>query len=517
MRAAYRRTAAAGVAVLLVGAAATAARAQGDGDGAQRYRLATATLGNVEQTMALSGTVEHAARSDVGFATNGTVARVYVEPGDRVKAGQKLAVLDTSALRAAVTEAEATLAQAKAQLEADQDAQDEIVEDTVQQETPTEPEQPTTPQQPESSQPSQPDPAVTEALKEIAAQQKAVAEAQTGTTEAIAAAKAALAAQQEACQPETTGTQDCTDALVAVQSAQDAVAQAQDSLQQALAALTERLTKALSALSSQTSNQPTAARTTDSVVVPAVAMDTSSDSDQAASSAGTIASDQAAIDQAKSDLLTAEHELAAAVLRAPRAGTVAALDLKRGDNVSAGGTVLTVIGKGATTVSASSTADKVTSLKVGQRAAVTVPGRDKPLTGKITAIGLLPTSAEDETTYPVTITLDGGGTIPTGSTASAAVVVATARNVVTVPASAVSAGTVKVLEDDRAVAKKVTVGAVGTTTIQVTGIDAGTRVVLADRDAALPSQQQNRGFDGGLGGPRNGFSGPGGPVIMRTP
>jgi HlyD family secretion protein len=515
----YRRTAAAGAAVLLVGAAATTARAQG-GDDAARYRLATATLGDVEQTMPLNGTVEHANRSDVGFGTSGTVAKVYVAAGEHVRAGQRLAALDTSALGAAVTEAKANLAQAKAQLETDQNAQDQVVQDATQQTTAPKQQQ-QQPKQPQ--QPTKPDPALQQALKSLAAQQQAVRDAQTATTAAINAAKDALAKQQVACavNDEHPGpTEDCATALAAVQTAQDAVAATQDSLQAAIATLTDTLTKAIAALGNQGSTKGTAARALESVVVPAVALDTSTNNSQASNSAGSIASDQAAIDQAEVDLLTAQHQLAAAVLTAPKAGTVAATSVRPGASLAAGDTALTIIGKGATTVVASSTVERLRSLKVGQKATVTVPGIDRPLTGRVTSIALLPTTGDSGSTYPVTITLSGGGSIPTGSTANAAVVVSTAKHVVTVPASAVSKGTVRVMEGKRAVTRKVTVGAVGTTTIQVTGIEAGTRVVLADRDAALPSQQSTGG-PGGLGGfgegPRSGFSGPGGPTFSLVP
>ena len=63
-----------------------------------------------------------------GFGTSGTVAKVSVSAGQRVRPGQVLARLDTTALDANVTEAEATLARAKAQLASDEDAQAEAVD-----------------------------------------------------------------------------------------------------------------------------------------------------------------------------------------------------------------------------------------------------------------------------------------------------------------------------------------------------------------------------------------------------
>jgi HlyD family secretion protein len=509
----YRRAAAAGVAVVLVGAAATAARAQ-TGDDTARYRLATATLGDVEQTLSLNGTVEHANRADVGFGVSGQVAEVYVEDGDHVRAGQKLAALDTTDLEAAVTGAKAALAQAKAQLEADQNAQEDLVEDATtqqpQQQEPQKP-QPQQPEQPQPEQPDQPNPALQEALKELAAQQEAVRSAQTAATEAIAAAKAALAEQQTACEPvDGVVSADCDDALAAVQQAQDAVAAAQDDLQLALSVLGKTLSDAIAATSDQGGNEPASAAEGDSVVVPAIAMEAPSKEDAATTSAGSIADDQAAIDQAEADLLAAEQQLAAAVLRAPRAGQVAAIDVARGENVDAGTPAVTIIGRGKTTVAASATADQVDSLEAGQEVTVTVPGRERKLTGHVESIGLLPESGQDQTSFPVTVSLDGGRALPTGSTASLAVVVRTAADVVTVPASAVVDGEVRVLEGDGTATKKVTVGAVGATTLEVSGIEAGTRVVLADRDADLPSTDSSLPGGGDIGEMRQRFVGPGG-------
>lgn len=432
------RHAVVGLALVLVGGVTTAARAQ-DGDDGSRYRLATAVVGDVQQTLTLSGTVEHTNRSDVSFGGSGTLAEMYVAEGDRVKAGQKLAALATDELEAAVIAAEAQLAQAKAQLEADQEAQDEAEE---------------------TSPPKGP-----------GAEQRAV-------MRAMGKARKAMAAQQRACQPMREA---CARALAKVQRAQQAVAMAQDRLQQALAQPVA------------TEEQPTAP------------------------SDGAIAEDRAAIDQAEAELLSAERALAAAVLRAPRAGTVVALPVQAGDAVEAGSTVATVVGKGATTVSTSATVEQVKRLAVGQPATVTVPGVE-PLSGTVSDIALLPSSGTDETTYPVTITLNGGGGLPTGSTAGAAVVVATADDVVTVPASAVKDGSVQVVGNGDPVEHKVTVGAVGATTIEVGGIDAGTRVVLADRQADLPStQNQGPGGLGGFGGgPRQEFRAPaGGPVVVE--
>ena len=117
MKVAARRglAAAAVVAVVCSGYAAYAASAD-----APSYRTATATVGDVEQTLSLAGTVEPAGRADLSFATAGTVRSVAVRAGDRVRASAVLGTLDDTSLRTAVQQARSTLASARAQLQADE-------------------------------------------------------------------------------------------------------------------------------------------------------------------------------------------------------------------------------------------------------------------------------------------------------------------------------------------------------------------------------------------------------------
>ena len=117
-----------GLAVLavvgLVGGGYAAYAASGD---ESSYRTAVATVGDVEQTLALAGTVEPSGRADLQFGTSGAVATVAVAAGDQVKAGQVLVRLDRTSLTTAVRRARAQLTSAQAQLESDEDAQAEAV------------------------------------------------------------------------------------------------------------------------------------------------------------------------------------------------------------------------------------------------------------------------------------------------------------------------------------------------------------------------------------------------------
>jgi RND family efflux transporter MFP subunit len=462
------------------------------GDGAGHYRLATAAIADVTQTVATDGTVDVVNRADVSFGTAGTVATLSARPGQRVRAGQRLGTLDTATLQAAVDSATATLANAKATLASDQQHQADAVD------------------QPDGAAPAG-----------LAKQQQAVRGAQTAAGKAMAAAKAALSAQAKACatpKPNPPGqntpqqntpkaaapTQDavaqqkvaaqqkaardaarCSSALTAASAAQDKVARAQDALQRAVGAL-------VAALSSATSQQ-----------------DSPNGRDEPAPTAATIAADQAAVDTAEADLLAAQQSLSRATLTAPIAGTVASVSAAAGDPVSAGSPVVVLLGSGAAVVEASVPVERIAEVAVGQAVTVT-PSGGRGLAGEVTRIGKLADDSADAVAYPVTVTVDEpGSALPAGSTARADIVVGSATGVLTVPTSAVHGRTVTVLAGEQATQRDVTLGAVGPLRTEITGgLTAGERVVLADLDEPLPSAGDQQLRPGGLvvdgGGPRRG-------------
>jgi RND family efflux transporter MFP subunit len=231
--------------------------------------------------------------------------------------------------------------------------------------------------------------------------------------------------------------------------------------------------------------------------------------------AATLAQDQAKIDQAKADLVTAQQALDGATLRAPAAGTVAAVDVAKGDSASVGTDVVTIVSKGLTSVDLTVGASQIRQVEVGEQAKVTPAGSDTELAGTVARIGEVPDTSSGSATYPVTVTLVKRGLgLLTGTTAAVDVVVGSADGVLTVPSSAVSDGTVTVLAHGKPERVRVTTGLVGRTRTQITdGLSAGERVVLADLSMPLPSGDDSSsggafGRSGGLGGFSGG--GPGG-------
>lgn len=549
MRPALRRGIAAAAVVGLLGSGYAAYAAAADDPA---YRTATAGIGDVEETLGLSGTIEPAGRADLAFATSGTVAELEVEAGDRVREGQVLGTLDATALRTQVRRARAELASARAQLESDESAQAAAVSaatsSTPSVEQPSQPaEQPTEqPSEQPSEQPTeqpteQPDPALEEALAELAAQQEAVTAAQSTVSASRAAAREALTAQQAACEgafaegADEAANQACTDALATVQAAQDQVATDQDALQVALDALSGTLAEAIAALQSAAeptpqpetpTTAPTAQPTTQPTTQPTAQPSTPEASQPTGSAtapevtAATLARDQAAIDQAQADLLAAREELRMATVRAPFGGEVVSVDAAEGDSVASGTAVFVLVSRGTTTVEVTATSTQVRQLEVGQPARVTPTGSDRTLAGTVTQVSSVP---DESSSYPVTITLDRRRLdLATGLSASVAVVTGTASDVVTVPASAVSDGAVQVVEDGAATRVPVTTGVTGATTIEIAeGIAEGDVVVLADLDRALPSGDTETGGFGPGGGelrlPAGGGTFPGPVTFQQAP
>lgn len=91
--------------------------ASADGPPVRTVVLAQPSSVAVERTIRAIGRLEAGEESDLGFISPGVIARIEVDIGDRVAAGQVLARLDTTALDAGAAQARDQLAQARRDLE----------------------------------------------------------------------------------------------------------------------------------------------------------------------------------------------------------------------------------------------------------------------------------------------------------------------------------------------------------------------------------------------------------------
>jgi HlyD family secretion protein len=87
-----------------------------DAGGSTKYVSQEVTSGDLTVTVTATGNLEPRNQVDIGSELSGTIRAVNADVNDEVKAGQVLAVLDTTRLRAQVLQAESSLASAEARV-----------------------------------------------------------------------------------------------------------------------------------------------------------------------------------------------------------------------------------------------------------------------------------------------------------------------------------------------------------------------------------------------------------------
>lgn len=110
-----RRRLVAGLALLVVLSAGAGAwlLLRDDSPAAAASTTATVATQTLQQTVSATGTVAAARTDALGFDASGTVTHVYVEPGDTVRKGQRLAAIDDDVLQAELSAARSALSAAR--------------------------------------------------------------------------------------------------------------------------------------------------------------------------------------------------------------------------------------------------------------------------------------------------------------------------------------------------------------------------------------------------------------------
>ena len=204
----------------------------------------------------------------------------------------------------------------------------------------------------------------------------------------------------------------------------------------------------------------------------------------------------------------AKQGLAAATLKSPIAGTIAAVGFTA-DSSSSGSSV-TILGTGGQVVNIDVPLSEIGQLKTGQPASVQADGVTAPVHGTVSYIGLLSSTSGSLTTFPVVIALnEGSPALHDGVGADVTVTTGSSANAVLVPNSAITTiGTrhvVTVVANGKSQVTAVTVGLAGADVSQVTaGLKVGQAVELANPGTALPSSANSSStitrFPGGFGG-----------------
>ncbi|HEY2831658.1 MAG TPA: efflux RND transporter periplasmic adaptor subunit [Sporichthyaceae bacterium] len=488
------------------------------GDSGPAYRTASASVGEVDQLVTLTGTVSKLTQQDASFGVSGTVKKVEVAVGDKVSPGDTLATLDTTDLDAAVTAAKATLARAKAQLETDEAADDDSTSTSTN----------ATP-----SAIASPAPSIGSGDIDLAKPTNAVVSALAIATADLQKVTDAITARDAACAPvlnsgsDGSGTtpatesgtpssaqlQSCIDAMTAVSDLQSHVATDQAAAQTAQLALSAAMDHAVAAIETLATSAATTATATDST------SGTAGGGRQAVNAvdqAAQIAVDNASVLSAQAALDSANENLDEAVLTAPIDGVVGTVGITKGSTAATSNTI-TILGNGAVTVTLNVPQATAAKLKKGMAAKVTADGAGAASDGTVDSIGVMPSSSTGSSTYPVVVVVnnppDG---LAEGAAATVAITLKAVDNAVTVPNSAVTAtgsgatAYVTLVQNGQAVRQTVTTGAVGATLTQIlTGVTAGQTVVLADASADVPASSTTANTGGG-NFPAGGFPG-GGP------
>jgi multidrug efflux pump subunit AcrA (membrane-fusion protein) len=517
------------VAVLVVGGVA-ASDHLGRG-GPRGYRTATARARTVRQQLESVAVVEPVRRASVAFPLDGTVASVGVSVGDRVTTGTRLATLDTDDLEVALHEEQASLDQARLNLALALDGQDPGALGGAGGGSGNGP----------LSRIARAEPPA-----ELAAARQAVVDAQAAVDAAADGAEAAMAQAEALCATDDAAA--CREALAAALSAQQQVTTAQAALGQAIDDLDGLVQAWADDLSTTTSTTtPTTTPTTPTTspsggpttgTMPtggsgtAAPTGSSGASGQAATgpSAEDLVAYQRAVDAAVDEVAVAEQAIEQATVVSPIDGTVVAVGLGVGDEVTADddASAIVVAGAGGYEVTTTVGVDDLPDVAVGQAASVVPDGATAAIAGRVVGIGVAPT-ASGASTYRVVVGLTGHPSgLGDGATAALTITTDTDADQLAVPTSAVTVdgtrATVRLLRPgrDQPVTTSVTVGAIGPAWTAITaGLEPGDRVVLADLDRPLPGSATDGSSSssgtgptfgpGGQGGPPGGFTFSGGP------
>ena len=519
------------VALVVVGLVATAAVAA-TASKPTTYQTAVATRATVSQALTLSGTIEPVAQATVGFPLSGTVSSVAVNVGQKVTTGQTLATLDTSALQAALSAKQASLATAELTLQKALNGESvggasgnggnggsggtsTGAGATTATTKTTTTAAPSTGTGSASGTGSLSQAALTAARQAVTRAQSQVQNALAKAAQAVAQATAACSTNPSSTTSTTSTTPGNGSSCATAQAAASAALNSAAKAEQALATAESALSKLLASPGGST---PT---TTPSTAPSASAPSTST---TVTYTATQLASYEAAVAAAAADVSAARQNLAQATIVSPITGTVASLNLAPGTSVSSGSSTdhVVIVGNGGYEVTTNVSVANRAKVKVGDKATVLADGTTTELQGKVVAIGVVATSGTTST-YPVTIGFTGTTTgLRNGASATVTVEVAQSVNALTVPTSAVqttgNAHTVRVLANGKVTTVRVQIGTVGAERTEIkSGLSASQVVVLAVNGQAIPSSGTSStagtgafGGGGNLGGgntPRRGAVG----------
>ncbi|MFH1193382.1 MAG: efflux RND transporter periplasmic adaptor subunit [bacterium] len=223
----------------------------------------------------------------------------------------------------------------------------------------------------------------------------------------------------------------------------------------------------------------------------------------------TLRSKNLSIHQKEDALASARQALADCFVRAPFDGVVAKINIKKGDSVSSGTALASLITK-QKIISISLTEADIVKVKTGQLATLSFDAVDNlTLTGKVYEVDMLGTASQSIVTYGVKISIDADDErIKSGMTANAAIIIDKKDTVLLVPNSAVQIKNgepvVEILQNGAPVSISVETGLSNDASTEIiSGINEGDEVVTGKTGGAAvktPAVSGNNLFRMGSGG-----------------
>jgi multidrug efflux pump subunit AcrA (membrane-fusion protein) len=544
-----------------------------------RDTVVTAKRANVLSTVSATGNVEAEQDLSLSFQQSGEVTSISVQEGDHVVSGQELARVDDTQQKAALASAEASLTSAQASLAATlrgetsaERAQDDAGANAAQQQV-------TSAQQGLDHANQTASLNATKYRQQVDQSQTALDQANSGQLTAQqneTSAESSLRTLQRSYDPNASSTETASAAVARYQLDQahcqahssdpswkpsDGIvcsqvgnllsfATAWQSSETALAQADDAVTTANQTLDQAKQSQTAGVLQDQQSIQNAQAQLDSANASYKSTIAGNNAKQQPAkpeaIAQARASVVSAEQLVASAqknlddtVLRAPVAGTVAAVNGTVGQQSSAGANSSSATSSSASSANSSSTSSSGSSsgfitltdvdslvvkagftetdapkLRTGQKATITLDALpDKSYVGTVETIDTNQTVVNNVVTYYATVRFDDGhpdGVKP-GMTASAAVVLDKRDDAITLSTSAVpSSGetaTVTVRANGKEESRTVTIGLRGDNAVEITdGLAAGDQVVVRSTTSSgsggftPPGGGLGGGIGGGLGG-----------------
>jgi HlyD family secretion protein len=501
-------------------------------DAASSTSTATVSRRSLSSTVSAAGNIQSHQTADLTFGQSGTVKTIKVKVGDKVKAGDVLAQLDTSDLELQLKSAEislknaqaslaktqnpnteADIANARAQLASAQAVYDKLKAGPTQSELAT---------------------AQAQVTSAKAAYDAAVKSASTSDSSLEAAAatleKAGITLQQAQSAYDKISWRGDAGASNEAKTLQTATIDydTAKAAYEALAATSKtdtasKLASAAASLKSAEANLTSVKNQVSAAELAAAEATLTQaknnlDTLLAGSDANTLAIAQGSVDSAQIAVDQAKLKLEQAQVIAPFDGTVTAVDVKVGQ--AASGTAAGIADLDNLQVVVNMSEVDVNKIRTGQNVEITLDAvSDVSLKGTVTQIAPSGTQSSGVVNYPVTVTLDkASDAVKTGMTANLTIFVDERQDVLTVPSRAIKTinkqKMVIALKNGQQVPAPVKTGLTADNLTEiVSGLQEGDTVVLTSASSRTTAENgPGFGAMGAMGGmPMGGGPGAGGP------